>query len=269
MRRERRGPLRLDRRLVHVAGVVIANRALVRSRGRRAGRARVEHLARSLLRQVEEIRPSARAAAIGRDLGSLEPRAVGVLEEIVAGRDGRIHAGAVDVMRRRRRGRGGRGGRTGAGAWGGRRLRGASARRQRQRESNRNSRSQQACHDGPVCTRKAAGCARAHTQRPARPRPVQLKHAGAASIRAARITHASADLVSDPSSQPRTAQDSSADREYSLPGRTLAVIELSRATNLPPTVVRPSNFQVGHVQRSAVMNPVTSLITSARRVRNR
>ena len=112
---ERREALRLDRLLVHVAGVVIANLALVRSRRGGAGCGRLEHRVRALLRQVEEHRPGAGAAAIGRDLGLLQPRAVGVPEEIVAGRDRRIHAGPVNVVSRSLGGGGGcRGARPGA-----------------------------------------------------------------------------------------------------------------------------------------------------------
>jgi hypothetical protein len=109
---ERREPPLFDPRLVHVAGVVIANLPLLGAVGRSDGG--LEQLVRPLPRPIDEDDADAEAAAIGGDLVLLQPAAVRVAEEIVAGGDGRVHARPVDVVRGRRRGCARRRGRLGA-----------------------------------------------------------------------------------------------------------------------------------------------------------
>src|SRR5262249_7170782 len=94
-------PELLDARLVHESRVVVADLARVRSgNGGRGGGP--DQLRGTLGVELGEHRPGAVAAAVRRNLGVLEPLAVGVPEEVVAGRDRAVDAGEVDPVGRRR-----------------------------------------------------------------------------------------------------------------------------------------------------------------------
>jgi hypothetical protein len=106
---DRLEPLPLDRPFVHVAGVVIGHLARGRIRGDAAAGETLDQFARVTRRLFAQIGPDARTGAVGRNLGALQPRAVRERMEIVAGADGPIHSGDVDVVRRRGLGAGGTG----------------------------------------------------------------------------------------------------------------------------------------------------------------
>ena len=89
-RLERRDALRLDARLVHEGGVVVGDLLRLRA-GRRSG-GLLDDGAGALERVLGEHAEDAPARLVGGDLGGLLPGAVRVAEEVVAGRDGAVHA---------------------------------------------------------------------------------------------------------------------------------------------------------------------------------
>ena len=105
-RRQRLETVRLDGRLVHERGVVVAD--LLRLRRRRSRRL-FEQLRGPLLHGVGQALADAGAAAIGRDLRLREPGAVGVEEEVVAGLHRAVHRVEIERVtgdgRHRRRDR--------------------------------------------------------------------------------------------------------------------------------------------------------------------
>ncbi len=87
--RKRRQTPRLDPRLVHQAGIKIAQLAFFRGGGRRGHRFQDGAIARGVeIVQPVEFHP---ARAVGRDLRVLEPGAADIAVEIVARRDARVH----------------------------------------------------------------------------------------------------------------------------------------------------------------------------------
>ena len=92
----------LDRRLVQVARVVVANLALVGSGGRLARRCLFEQPSGALLRLLAENVEDAVARAIGWNLRVLEPGSVRIVIEVVARGDRHVHRRVVDVVLPRR-----------------------------------------------------------------------------------------------------------------------------------------------------------------------
>ena len=96
---DRLDPFGFDRRLVHVARVVVADAAFVGTGGRAACSRTLEEVASPLRCPLDQEVPYAGAAAVGRNLGALHPRTVREAEEVVARGDQTIHAGKVDIVR--------------------------------------------------------------------------------------------------------------------------------------------------------------------------
>ena len=87
---ERLQPLRLDARLVHEGREVVADEQRARVALRLTDLA--DQLCRALVGELGDLCADAPAAAVLRDLGPVEPRAVGIAEEVDARRHGRIHS---------------------------------------------------------------------------------------------------------------------------------------------------------------------------------
>ncbi len=95
---QRRQALGLDARLVHVAGIVVADLLGVGAVRRCAlGRFldQVADLAAGLVGQ-HDVGPEGRP--VGRDLRRLHPGAVGIVIEVVARLDGMVDAGLIDIV---------------------------------------------------------------------------------------------------------------------------------------------------------------------------
>ena len=99
---ERPQPLALDGRFVHVARVVVPDLPRLGAGGRPAARRFLDQLGRPLTRQLVEHGADAVGTAVGRDLGRLQPGSVRVGEEVVARRDGAVHAVQINAARGRR-----------------------------------------------------------------------------------------------------------------------------------------------------------------------
>lgn len=118
-RAQRLETLAFDGRLVHEGRVVIAD--LGRFRPRRGGAGGIaDGICGALLGELGELGESTVGAAVGGDLGPLEPEPVGEAIEIVPGRDRSVDAAEVQAASGGRGGRHGRPGRCGECGDGGR-----------------------------------------------------------------------------------------------------------------------------------------------------
>ena len=96
---DRYSPLGLDRGLIHESQVVVAHFAGIgvrRTLRAGCGRGFLDQLPGAAVRLLGEDGESAVGRAVGGDLGRLQPGAVGVSEEVVAGGDGAIDPGQID-----------------------------------------------------------------------------------------------------------------------------------------------------------------------------
>ena len=93
---DRRSSLGFDRGLVHEGQVVVADLARVGVGRARGGRGLLNQLLGAPARLLGEDGEGAERSAVGRDLGCLQPGAVGVGEEVVPRGDGAVDPGKVD-----------------------------------------------------------------------------------------------------------------------------------------------------------------------------
>ena len=104
LRLQRRKAARFDAGLVHPRGVIVGDLAGVTAGGGIGLVQALHQVGEALLGLLEHVETGAQAGAVGRDLGGLLPRAVGVGVEVVARLHRLVDAGQVDAG-------GGRGGR--------------------------------------------------------------------------------------------------------------------------------------------------------------
>ena len=86
----------LDRLLIHEARVVVADLARLGAGGRTGGVA--DQFRGTFRGKLGELLPRTVAAAIGRNLGRLEPGTVGVAEKVIPGRDRAVDAGKIHAV---------------------------------------------------------------------------------------------------------------------------------------------------------------------------
>ena len=103
LRGKRLCALRLDRGLVHAAGVVVAELLLIRARSRLLLRQLLEDLPHRRPVALGELRERPPRRVLRRDRVLLEPAAVGVLVERLAGVGGGVHVARDRVRGRRQR----------------------------------------------------------------------------------------------------------------------------------------------------------------------